>query len=180
VATWDSEDLGRHVGYLPQDVELFNGTIRANIARMGDEESSAIVDAARLAEVHEVILGMEDGYETEIGDHGAILSGGQSQRVALARALFGDPRLVVLDEPNANLDQDGDDALARTLQRLSQRKVTTVVITHRLWILRHVDKILLLRNGNVDMFGPRDEILSKIARPAAAPMRQTVLESSHG
>lgn len=180
VATWDSEDLGRHVGYLPQNVELFNGTIRANIARMGDEESSAIVDAARLAEVHEVILSMEDGYETEIGGHGAILSGGQNQRIALARALFGDPRLVVLDEPNANLDQDGDDALARTLQRLSQRKVTTVVITHRLWILRHVDKILLLRNGSVEMFGPRDEILSKIARPAAAPMRQTALESSHG
>jgi len=123
---------------------------------------------------------MEDGYETEIGGHGAILSGGQNQRIALARALFGDPRLVVLDEPNANLDQDGDDALARTLQRLSQRKVTTVVITHRLWILRHVDKILLLRNGSVEMFGPRDEILSKIARPAAAPMRQTALESSHG
>ena len=168
VESWDSEDLGPHVGYLPQDVELFTGSVRANIARMGDEESAAIVEAARLAEVHDVILHLKDGYDTEIGHNGATLSGGQSQRIALARALFGDPKFLVLDEPNANLDQDGENALARTLVRLAERKVTTVVVTHRLWILRHVDKILVLRDGAVEMFGPRDEILAKIARPAPA------------
>ncbi|MDH3700009.1 MAG: type I secretion system permease/ATPase [Alphaproteobacteria bacterium] len=173
VSNWDSQDLGPHVGYLPQDVELFTGSVRANIARMGDEESAAIVEAASLAEVHDVILRLKDGYETEIGHNGAVLSGGQCQRVALARALFGDPKFIVLDEPNANLDQDGENALARTLVRLGERNVTTVVVTHRLWILRHVDKILVLRDGGVEMFGPRDEILAKIARPAPAEALQT-------
>ncbi len=168
VAQWDSEDLGPHVGYLPQDVELFNGSVRANIARMGDEASADIVEAARLAEAHDVILRLKDGYDAEIGHNGVVLSGGQSQRIALARALFGDPKFIVLDEPNSNLDQDGENALARTLVRLGERKVSTVVVTHRLWILRHVDKILVLRDGAVELFGPRDEILAQIARPAPA------------
>jgi PrtD family type I secretion system ABC transporter len=166
VSKWDGGDLGPHIGYLPQDVELFDGSVHANIARMGDEESDGIVEAAQLAEVHDIVLGLKDGYETQIGERGAGLSGGQSQRIALARALYGDPKLIVLDEPNANLDQDGENALARTLMRLRERKVSTIVITHRLWILRHVDKIMLLRNGCVEIFGPRDEVLAKIARPA--------------
>ncbi len=180
LSTWNREDLGRHIGYLPQDVELFDGSVHVNIARMGDEENEGILEAARLAEVHEVILGLRNGYETEIGKRGAALSGGQSQRVALARALFGDPKLVVLDEPNANLDQDGENALVRTLIRLRERAVTTVVVTHRLWILRHVDKILVLREGSVEAFGPRDEVLAKIARPSPARVAETFAGSSHG
>lgn len=168
VATWDPEDMGRHIGYLPQDVELFDGTVGANIARMGDEDSAAILEAAQLAEVHDVILRLNDGYYTEIGDDGAILSGGQRQRIGLARALYGDPKLIVLDEPDANLDQDGESALARTLVRLSQRGVTTVAITHRPGILRHVDKILVLRHGAIELFDRRDEVLSKILRPVPA------------
>lgn len=180
VAGWDSEDLGPHIGYLPQDVELFRGSVRANISRMGDEASPAIIEAARLGEVHDVILRLKDGYDTEVGHNGAVLSGGQSQRIALARALFGDPRFLVLDEPNANLDQEGESALARTLVRLKQRKVTTVVITHRMWILRHVDKILFLRDGAVELFGPRDEVLAKIARPAPAHTVENRQEPSLG
>ena len=180
LSTWDREDLGRHIGYLPQDVELFDGSVHANIARMGDEENEGVLEAASLAEVHEVILELRNGYETEIGKRGAALSGGQSQRIALARALFGDPKLVVLDEPNANLDQDGENALARTLLRLRERAVTTVVITHRLWILRHVDKILVLREGSIEAFGPRDEVLAKIARPTPAGVAETSTRSSHG
>jgi len=180
IAQWDSEDRGPHIGYLPQDVELFDGTVRANVARMGDEDSPAIIEAARLAEVHDVILRLNGGYDAEIGHNGATLSGGQSQRIALARALFGDPRFVVLDEPNANLDQDGENALARTLVRLKQRRITTVVITHRLWILRHVDKILLLRDGGVELFGARDDVLAKIARPAPAKTFHAVQEPNVG
>ncbi len=147
---------------------------------MGDEDSPAIIEAARLAEVHDVILRLNGGYDTEIGHNGATLSGGQNQRIALARALFGDPRFVVLDEPNANLDQDGENALARTLVRLKQKRITTVVITHRLWILRHVDKILLLRDGAVELFGARDDVLAKIARPAPAKTFHTVQEPNIG
>jgi ABC-type protease/lipase transport system fused ATPase/permease subunit len=172
VATWDPEDVGQHIGYLPQDGELFDSTVGANIARMGDEDSSAIVEAAHLAEVHDVILRLRDGYDTQIGDGGAILSGGQRQRIALARALYGDPKLVVLDEPNANLDQDGESALSRTLVRLGQRGVTTIAITHRPGILRHVDKILLLRNGVIELFDHRDVVLAKIVRPVPAQALQ--------
>lgn len=180
VHNWDSEDLGRHIGYLPQDVELFDDSVLANIARMGEEDSTAIVKAARLAEVHDVILALKNGYETHIGAGGATLSGGQSQRIALARALYGDPKLVVLDEPNANLDQEGENALARALMRMRDRKITTVVITHRPWILRHVDKVLVLNAGKVEMFGPRDEILAKIARPAPVQVGESVGGLGHG
>jgi ABC-type protease/lipase transport system fused ATPase/permease subunit len=139
---------------------------------MGDEDSSAIVEAAHLAEIHDVVLRLRDGYDTQIGDGGAILSGGQRQRIALARALYGDPKLVVLDEPNANLDQDGESALSRTLVRLGQRGVTTIAITHRPGILRHVDKILLLRNGVIELFDHRDVVLAKIVRPVPAQALQ--------
>ncbi len=180
LSSWDREDLGRHIGYLPQDVELLDGSVHANIARMGDSGEQGVTEAARLAEVHAVILGLKNGYGTVIGKQGLALSGGQNQRIALARALFGEPKLVVLDEPNANLDQDGENALARTLLRLRERAVTTVVITHRLWILRHVDKILVLRDGSVEAFGPRDEVLAKIARPVPARVVETSARSSLG
>jgi ABC-type protease/lipase transport system fused ATPase/permease subunit len=140
-----------------------------------------VIEAARLAEVHDVVLGLKDAYMTEIGTRGGALSGGQSQRIGLARALYGWPKLVVLDEPDANLDQDGEKALGRALMKLRERKMTTVVITHRLWILRNVDKILVLRDGAVEIFGSRDEVMAKIARPVPArPADSVVVGSSHG
>jgi len=128
---WDPGDRGGYIGYLPQDTQLFNGTARENIARMGEGDPERIIEAARLADVHEMILGLPEGYETEIGDGGAILSGGQRQRVGLARAVYGGPALVVLDEPSASLDQLGEQALLDTLIALKKRKSTTIVIAHR-------------------------------------------------
>ncbi len=163
VAAWAADDLGRYIGYLPQDVELFAGTVRENIARMAAGAPEEVIAAAQLAGVHEMILRLPHGYETEIGDGGSILSGGQRQRVALARAVFGDPTLIVLDEPNASLDQDGDQALIRTMTSLKQRGATVVMVTHRPSILRAVDKILVLGDEGTRMFGPRHEILPKVA-----------------
>ncbi len=167
VAEWEPEDLGRYIGYLPQDVELFSGTVHENIAHMGEGDSKAVIKAAHLAGVHEMVLRLPGGYETEIGQAGAVLSGGERQRIALARAVYGTPRFVVLDEPNTSLDHAGEEALVNAIATLKGHGVTTVMIAHRPSILRHADKILVLRDGTVERFGPRDEVMALVVAPAA-------------
>lgn len=175
---WRRDDVGRHIGYLPQDVGLFAGTVAENIARMGTPDPEAVVAAARLADCHAMILRLPKGYDTDTGDGGVFLSGGQRQRIALARALYGDPRLVVLDEPNASLDAEGEQALNRAIAALKARGACVVVVGHRPGTLAEVDRILALRDGRVDVFGPRAEVLEALkrrtlhsvaARPAPVP-----------
>jgi len=173
VSTWPRESLGPHLGYLPQDVELFAGTVGENIARLGEADSEAIIRAARRAHAHGLITRLPKAYDPEIGEAGAVLSAGQRPRVALARALFGDPRLVVLDEPNANLDSEGEEALIKTLRELHGEGVTVVVISHRPTILGDMDKLLVLRDGLIEMFGPRDEVMERfMPRQALRRRRQ--------
>jgi ATP-binding cassette subfamily C exporter for protease/lipase len=163
----DREDIGRWLGYLPQDVELFDGTVAENIARFGELDSTKIIDAAQRAGVHEMILRMPKGYETQIGPAGAVLSGGQRQRIGLARALFGDPALIVLDEPNASLDEAGDEALLGALRKMKTEQRTVFVISHRVNVLRLVDQIIVLETGALKLIGARDLVL-KAAHEARA------------
>ena len=173
LSIWEAEELGPHIGYLPQDVELFAGTVRDNIARLGHGDDEAVVAAAQLAGAHEMILGLGDGYETQIGDAGALLSGGQRQLIALARALYGNPKFLVLDEPNASLDAGGETRLVQTLSALKGR-ATIVLITHRLNILGLADKVLVMKSGTIEAFGPRDQIISQLTR--AVPMQRHPIE----
>ena len=145
-------------------MELFAGTVRDNIARLGVASDDEVVAAAQMAGAHEIILGLPEGYDTPIGEGGIPISGGQRQRVALARALFGDPSLVVLDEPNAHLDGDGELALAATVRRLREREVTVVLIAQRAGVMALVDKVLVIKAGAMEAFGPRDEILPRLRR----------------
>ena len=159
IAKWDKEELGPWIGYLPQDIELFEGTIAENISRFGNRDSLQVVQAAQRAGVHDTILRLPDGYETNIGEGGITLSGGLRQRVALARTMYGDPRLLVLDEPNANLDEAGDVALLAALQTMKREERTVFLITHKLNILNVADAIMILSDGQIRAFGPREKIL---------------------
>lgn len=168
IHAWDKTELGPHLGYLPQNIELFDGTLAENIARFGDINPDHVRTAAELVGLSGLIASQPDGYNTRIGEDGAFLSGGQRQRVGLARAIYGNPRFVLLDEPNSSLDVAGEQALMNTLLALKARKCSTIVISHRTSVLPVADKILLLREGQVAAFGPRDDILDKL-RQAAAP-----------
>jgi PrtD family type I secretion system ABC transporter len=160
---WNREDFGKHVGYLPQGIELFSGTVKENIARMCENASpSQVIEAAKLAGAHEMILRLENGYDSNIGPAGANLSGGQRQRIGLARAFYGNPKMVILDEPNANLDEAGEIALSNALKQAKILNITVVVISHRPSILSVVDNILLLQNGSVAAYGTADEIHNKV------------------
>jgi PrtD family type I secretion system ABC transporter len=173
VFTWMREDFGKYVGYLPQDVELFDGSVLRNIARMGDADPEDVFAAAKVAGCHEMILRLPQGYDTEIGDGGQHLSGGQRQLIGLARAMFNTPKLVVLDEPNSNLDGDAEQALIRGLEELKRRGTTVILVSHRPTLVQGVDKVLLMRDGAVEAFGPRAEVLKRLvqqqARPAEVP-----------
>jgi len=162
VPHWNRSELGPHLGYLPQDVELFEGTVAENISRFGELDSEKIVAAAKMAGVDEMIRHLPEGYETLIGAGGATLSGGQRQRVGLARALYGSPSLVILDEPNANLDEVGEKALVQACIELKKAGTSLILVTHRTNILSIADKILLLADGMVKLFGARDEVLQKL------------------
>lgn len=180
ISRWDREQLGRAIGYLPQDVELFAGSVGANIARLQTPDPEAVIRAAQLARAHDLILRLPDGYDTDIGEGGQLLSAGQRQRVALARALYGNPRLLILDEPNANLDEEGDAALAAALAELKTRRVTVIVVTHRRGLISRLDRLAMLRNGKIEAFGATEAVLARLAEaprvlafPGAEPRQVT-------
>ncbi|UUY09020.1 type I secretion system permease/ATPase [Pseudomonas sp. J452] len=167
IGQWSSEALGPHIGYLPQDIELFDGSVAENIARFGEMEAGQVIEAATMAGIHQMILRFPNGYDTQLGPGGLGLSGGQKQRIALARALYGKPALIVLDEPNSNLDDAGEAALVSAIDALRSNGSTVVLITHRPNVLAVVDKLLVLQDGTQKLFGPRDQVL-KALLPAAA------------
>lgn len=166
VFSWNKAELGPHIGYLPQGIELFDGTLAENIARFGEIDISKVEAAARAVGLHETILALPQGYDSRIGEDGCFLSGGQRQRVGLARAIYGGPRFIVLDEPNSSLDDAGEQALAETLKGLKAGGATLIVITHRTSVLAVVDRLLVLREGLIQAYGPRDEVLAALAAEA--------------
>jgi ATP-binding cassette subfamily C exporter for protease/lipase len=171
VYTWSKNELGPHVGYLPQGIELFDGTLSENIARFGEIDQAKVEAAARAVGLHEFILALPQGYDNSVGREGSMLSGGQRQRVGLARAIYGNPTFVVLDEPNSSLDEQGDAALASAMLQLKSRGTTFVVMTHRTSVLGVADKMLVLKEGQTQLFGPRDEVLKALSE-AAVKARQ--------
>ena len=172
IVQWTRESLGAHLGYLPQDIELFDGTIAENIARIGEVDSARVIEAAEAAGLHQIILRFPKGYDTRVGQGGAFLSGGQRQRVGLARALYGNPAVVVLDEPNANLDDAGENALLQAVELLKRQGKTVVLISHRPSVLKVADRLVILQDGQVVVSGPRDGVLAKL-KELQAPQPKT-------
>jgi ATP-binding cassette subfamily C protein len=169
---WSAEALGQHIGYLPQDVELLAGTVAQNIGRFSEPlDPNAVIAAANAAGVHDLIVGLPEGYETQVGEGGTSLSAGQAQRIALARALYGDPFLVVLDEPNSNLDAEGDEALAKAITAVRARGGIVVVVAHRPSAIAAVDLLLMMNHGRAQAFGPKDEVLARVLQREPAPTR---------
>ena len=162
ISAWDKHELGPHIGYLPQDIELFEGSVSDNIARFTRVDSEKVILAATTAGVHDMILLLPDGYDTVIGGDGVVLSGGQRQRIGLARALYGSPRLIILDEPNSNLDEVGDRALIAALHRIRLSGATLFVITHRTNIVSQLDRLMVMSNGGISLFGPRELVLTEL------------------
>jgi PrtD family type I secretion system ABC transporter len=178
---WSSDVLGQCVGYLPQDVELFAGSVAQNICRFDpDAKSDKIIAAAKEAGVHDMIIKMRDGYNTQVGEQGTALSAGQAQRVALARALYGDPFLIVLDEPNSNLDTEGDEALSRAVRAARERGAIVVVVAHRPVGIEAVDQILVLKDGRMQAFGPKEQVLAQVLQPRVAPPAPIKIVSEAG
>jgi len=173
IAAWDRTRLGPNIGYLPQDIELFDGSIADNICRFSAPDPEAIVAAAKLAGVHDMILHLPNGYDTVIGGAGGMLSGGQRQRIGLARAVYGSPKLLILDEPNSNLDDQGEKELVEAINRIKQSGCTIVVITHRTMVLQCVDKILVMKEGAAVSFGPRDQVLASLMGQPKPPQSAT-------
>ncbi|HYD80956.1 MAG TPA: type I secretion system permease/ATPase [Paucimonas sp.] len=169
---WNKDELGPHIGYLPQDIELFAGTVSDNIARFGEVDPEKVIEAAKRAGVHDLILHFPKGYDTVLADGGGGLSGGQKQRLGLARAMYGDPSLLVLDEPNSNLDDAGEQALVAAIQDLRRRGKTIVLITHRTSVIGVTNKVLLLRDGKVQAFGPTNEVLAAVAKANQQALQQ--------
>jgi PrtD family type I secretion system ABC transporter len=169
LSVWPREYLGQFVGYLPQDVELFPGTVAENIARFTEASDESVVEAAQRAGAHEMILRLAQGYNAQIGESGSHLSAGQRQRVGLARAMFGSPKLMILDEPNANLDAEGEMALMQAIATLKKAACTVILVSHKPSIMAGADKLMVLREGRIELFGPRQEVLAKLAPPAIQP-----------
>ena len=178
IAAWDKQKLGPHLGYLPQDIELFEGTISDNVARFGKIDPEKVVLAARVAGVHEMILQLPDGYDTVIGSEGINLSGGQRQRIGLARAIYGNPRLIVLDEPNSNLDDVGEKALAVALQKIKETGATVFIISHRPSILSRLDRIMVMNAGTITMYGARDHVIAELAQQQAKAQQRVAPTAS--
>jgi ATP-binding cassette subfamily C protein EexD len=172
ISAWDKQKLGPHLGYLPQDIELFEGSISDNIARFAKVDPEQVVLAARIAGVHEMILQLPDGYDTVIGSDGVNLSGGQRQRIGLARAVYGSPRLIVLDEPNSNLDEVGERALGVALQKIKETGATVFIISHRPNILSRLDRIMVLNAGVITMYGAREQVIAELAQQQAKAQAQ--------
>lgn len=174
VAQWDREHLGKYIGYLPQDIELFNGTISENIARFSEINPQKVIEAAQKAGVHEMILRLPDGYDTVIGSGAVVLSGGQRQRIGLARAIYDNPVFVVLDEPNSNLDEQGEMALLQTVEELKKTQTTVVIITHRPSILKATNKVLVMNSGKIERYGNTQDILGAISTVNGQAQQQRV------
>lgn len=180
IGNWNKEELGPHLGYLPQDIELFEGSISENIGRFAEINAEAVVKAAKIAGVHEMILQLPDGYDTVIGSEGVNLSGGQRQRIGLARALYGSPKLILLDEPNSNLDEVGERALAQAIRVMKHAGSTIFVITHRTSILALLDRLLVMSNGGIGMYGPREQVMEELNKQQLAAQQQHAQSATTG